>query len=208
MWHSMTESLIPPPVAHTISLRLRQVPYKVTEELQSHGGEGSIRERRYFSQKSLAPETSNPTRNPSHYITKLPFEILYAKVKSFPFHFLKTEEKKSLSKGRKYSSHNYSLDSAEFCRNIRPLVCRYVISHDYLEDPVKLKNEMVELLGTEIIAFMLDCFASFQRKVDSDKLYSFSYFKMCDVTVHLRSPSLSSIPLTLTNSFHFPSYTQ
>lgn len=159
MWHSMTESLIPPPVAHTISLRLRQVPYKVTEELQSHGGEGSIRERRYFSQKSLEPETSNPTRNPSHYITKLPFEILYAKVKSFPFHFLKTEEKKSLSKGRKYSSHNYSLDSAEFCRNIRPLVCRYVISHDYLEDPVKLKNEMVELLGTEIIAFMLDCFA-------------------------------------------------
>lgn len=90
----MTESLIPAPVAHTISLRLRQVPYKVTEELQSHGGERSIGERRYFSHKSLEPETPNPTRKPSHYITKLPFEILYAKVKSFPFHFLKTEEKK------------------------------------------------------------------------------------------------------------------
>lgn len=27
----------------------------------------------------------------------------------------------------------------------------------YLEDPMKMKNDMVKLLGTEIIAFMLDC---------------------------------------------------
>lgn len=70
-WHSLTKSLIPPPVAHTISLRLRQVPYKVTEELQNHGQEESNRERHYFSHKSLEPETLNPTRKLSHYITKL-----------------------------------------------------------------------------------------------------------------------------------------
>lgn len=87
------------------------------------------------------------------------FEILNANVKSFPFHFLKTGAGGSLSKGRKYSSYNYSSDSSKFCRNVRLLVCRYVISHDYLEGPVKLKNEMVKLLGTEIIAFMLDYFA-------------------------------------------------
>lgn len=50
----------------------------------------------------------------------------------------------------------HSLDSSEFCRNVWPLVCRFVISCDYLEYPVKLKNEMVKLLGTEIIAFMLE----------------------------------------------------
>lgn len=132
--------------------------------MQSHRGvpqpgpRGALQGQPPFSHQSLEPETPNPTGELSHYITKLPFAIPYTKVKSFPFHFLKTEGGKKISPKEGSIHRIISSDSRKFCRKVQPLVCRYVISRDYLEDPVKLKNEMVKVLGTEIIAFMSDCF--------------------------------------------------
>lgn len=111
-----------------------------------------------FLHKSLEPAKPTPSRKLSHYITKLTFAAPYTKVKSFPFRFLKTDrKKKNLSKGRKHSSYNYNLDSCKLCCS--PEFADMPISCDYLENSANLRNEMVRLLSTEAIAFMLDGFA-------------------------------------------------